>query len=326
MNHLQWLFGSALEDRLNWEQTNKSVLWSKIARSLLSGTSRLSRFWEHSVSQYAAMLNNAYEAPLKVARDINIHAHDFDNQLFNAFAEILAVNRLICFGCTHWRPLLPLGDQKMFDFACMTAGESTAVEVKNLRVHRFAEDVALRLHADRQLKQMPGSEYTLVLLRSSRQSLGRDDRAGESRITDILTRASTMARSTVHEEPISQNIRLRFRVENDGESRIEDYVDEQDLLSEPITDAMRNKIGRVTDDAYLQLFSPAAEPFKRRILALRWDVPSYEFLRPPAIAQVLEADFKALFDRKAKSFGVYVFSDYRTEYDGLHLESGFGVH
>jgi hypothetical protein len=135
-----------------------------------------------------------------------------------------------------------------------------------------------------------------------------------------------MARSTVHEEHISENIRLRFRVENDGESRIEDYVDEQDLLREPITDAMRNKICRVTEEACLQLFSPAAEEFNRRILALRWDVPSYELLRSPAIARVLESDFKALFDRKSNSFGIYVFSDYRTEYDGLHLESVFGSH
>jgi hypothetical protein len=39
--------------------------------------------------------------------------------------------------------------------------QTAVVEVKNLRAHRFVEDVALRLHLDRQLKQVAGSEFTL---------------------------------------------------------------------------------------------------------------------------------------------------------------------
>jgi hypothetical protein len=42
---------------------------------------------------------------------------------------------------------------------------------------------------------------------------------------------------------------------------------------------------------------------------------------PQELGRVLEMDFRALFEQRCKSFGVFVFSDFRTEFNGLHLQT-----
>ena len=319
-NALHWLFGDLFEQRVLVEKGNRTVLWSKLARSLMNKEPPFA-CWEELTAQYAALLINPEDAPAKLRRDITTETHDFDNKLMETFVEVRAVVHLAALGRSRFQALIPPTERdKRPDFLFTTEGGEAALEVKNLRVHRHAEDLMLRLHEDEQLKEEPTSEYVLVVLRSARESLGREDQSGEQEIRTLLRQAAKFERQVVHERWLTSRVSVRFRIEDLGESRVEDDVSLEDLQSEAITKPMLKKILRVAkDEAVPQLFSAAVEHVKFRFLAFRWDLPHYEIMRSASLSTVLETAFEELYLEIGKRFGVLVFSDYGIEWDALRL-------
>jgi hypothetical protein len=256
---------------------------------------------------------------LKVAEDLQIECIDFDAKLLDIFAEILAVLQLSNLGASDFIPLLTKVNLSKSpsqpDFRCQLAGQSAAVEVKNLRQHRFAEAVMLEAYLDASVRSGVKPRFALVMLPCDRGALGRND-GGEKEIRKLIARISDYRPNENHTVELPGGKIIHFRLEEGGDSRdesaitLDDFVEDQLLTSEFL-----EKITRDTTKALKQLDAPSVQDVERRIVALRWDVPFYSMLRSNRIYKLLHAHLDPILSAHERRAEVLVFTDFGIEFE-----------
>ena len=281
---LHWLFGDLLERRREFESMHSGVLWSRLARALITG-SRTADHWRQWVAAYRAVLISPDEGPIKIAGDLNIDAYDFSAKLLDAFAEIASVVHLSRQGAAAFRPIPCSPLLKTPDFICQWAGIETAVEVKNLRAHDFIEKVMLDLYLDAGLKSGHELKRSLVMQRSDRGWLSKDDVV---ELRALGQRLSECAAGHVHRGTLRSGKAFAFRLEEGGDSRAEDAITVEDLArDDAFRDGLLKKVTRVTTEALDQLLSPSVKHAGRRVVAMRWDIPWYGILQPADLPEAV---------------------------------------
>jgi hypothetical protein len=273
---LRWFFGDLLERRLEYESAHGEVLWSRLARALISG-GKTAEFWRQWVAAYRAALTNPDEGPFKVAEDLQIDSSDFTAKLMDVFAEIAAAVHLSRQGAVRFQPI-PRSALKTPDFVCEWGGVETAVEVKNLRAHDFIEEVMLDLYLDAGLKSGDKPQRTLVMQRSDRGWLSKNEIA---ELRELVQRLPEHAVGQVHAGTLHSGKALAFRLEQEGDSRSEDAISVNDLERDlAFREGFVKKVTRVATDALDQLLSASVARVDRRVVAMRWDIPWYALLQP----------------------------------------------
>ena len=305
---LVWLFGDTFARRLHFESEHSDVLWSRLVRRLQEDSTLADR-WRTWIREYYALVLNPQEAAAKVIADLRINDYDFSMQLLDVFAEICSVLRLSAIGASAFEALLPVAGHKCPDFVCLLGGKRTAVEVKNLRAHRFAEQVMLDHYYDTALKRGVSHPFTLVLQKSTRTSLGRD-RYSEAELRDIVNRLLDFEPDVDHELLLANAGVVRFRLEREGDARAVDALTIADLQEdETLAPEIREKILRRAKESIPQLYSSVVADVQTRVLAMRWDLPWYQMLRPAGISKILRADLAALWANCGVQVEVLIFSD-----------------
>lgn len=315
---VRWLFGDALERRLQFEQSDARVIPSRLARRLSDTSLRLK--WDGWIAAYRERLLNPAEAVSKAAEDIQIQCRDFDCNLLNVFAEILAVLELSHLGAGSFTALLtrrgshPAG-MRTPDFRCLFGDTRAAVEVKTIHEHRFAERVMLEAYLDSFVRNGLKPPFALVMLPCDRRALGRNYE-GEEEVRDLVARIT----DGEFEPQVNQTVKLpnggvvRFRLDESGDSRDESGITLEDLLrSEILGPAIRQKIQQTAAEALKQLHADSVNDVERRILAMRWELPFYDMLRPTGIAEVLRSDLEPMLVSGDKPVEVLIFSDFGIE-------------
>jgi hypothetical protein len=311
---LQWLFGDALDQRLRYEQSDLLAGPSRLPRLLLSHQ-KLRLNWGNWIASYRACLRNPADAVLKVAEDLQIKCRDFDNNLLGILAEIFAVLRLADHGASDFIALLRQPHKKMPDFRCLLGGQSAAVEVKNLRQHRFAEAVMLEAYHDSTVMNGVNPRFALVMLPCNRDALGRNGE-GEEEVRGLVARINQYRPQVDHTVELPGGKVVRFRLEEGGDSRDESDITLDDLHNdELLKPEFRGKIKRIAAEALEQLQSASVQDVERRIIALRWELPFYDMLRSPGIAELLRADLEPVLVAGDKPVEVLIFSDFGIECD-----------
>ena len=194
--------------RLEFERGHHDKRWSRIIR-LLQTDQEVVDFWGRLILAYHSILRNPADGPAKVSADLKITEYDFDAEIFDVFAEICAAVRLGQKGAVDFEPLKPAGNQETPDFICQFGGKRTAVEVKNLRVHRFPEKVMLDHYLDIALKRGISHPLTLVLRKSTRESLGRTEHS-ENDLRDLVERLMEFQPNVDHEITLRGGAVVRF--------------------------------------------------------------------------------------------------------------------
>src|SRR5688572_8228564 len=90
---LAWLLNGILDRRLELETVTPSLLRSRWAR-LLKSDATMQGNWARFIAEYRKVLLNPDEAPGKVAMDLAVVAPDFDGELADTLAELLACTTL----------------------------------------------------------------------------------------------------------------------------------------------------------------------------------------------------------------------------------------
>ncbi len=166
---IQWLFADIFDLRLAEESKNRNVQWSKQVR-ILRIDSLVAQEWQTRISEYRSILVNPEDAPKKVTEDLRneVKIADFDQKLFDSFAEVLAVLQMSKHGASDFKAQLRsnVPNVRVPDFVCTIRGDDAALEVKNLRSYRYIENEVLELFEDAKLKNIVDPERALVALRS----------------------------------------------------------------------------------------------------------------------------------------------------------------
>jgi hypothetical protein len=76
---------------------------------------------------------------------------------------------------------------------------------------------------------------------------------------------------------------------------------------------IREKILRRAKESIPQLFSSVIADVQRRVLAMRWDLPWYDVLRPADVSEILRADFDELWTSSGCQVDVLIFTDLSVE-------------
>jgi hypothetical protein len=309
---LTWLFGDAFARRHEFEQAHRDKRWSKIIR-LLRTDQRMIDSWGRLILHYNSLLKDPADGPAKVSADLKIAEYDFDAEIFDVFAEICAAVHLGQKGANEFEPLKAAGTQETPDFLCQFGGKRTAVEVKNLRVHRFPEKVMLDHYQDIALKRGISHPLTLVLHKSTRESLGRTEHS-ENDLRDVVERLMDFEPNVDHEITLPAGAVVRFRLEEGGDPRAEEAItlDQESII---IAAAMLEKIRRIVRKGLAQLYSDGFGPVERRVLAVRWELPFYDMLRPAGLGRVLKEDLGGVMRESARTAEILIFSDHSTELD-----------
>lgn len=311
---LDWLFGDTFALRLDYEQANRHVLWSRLVRNLQTDRVLADR-WREWILSYRALLINPQDAPIKLQSDLRIAVYDFSAQILDVFAEVLAVLNLASLGASAFQVWLPVADVKTPDFTCILGGKRTAIEVKNLRVHRFAENVMLNHYYDIALKRDIKPPLTLVLHRSTRESLGRDEHC-EAELREVVERLIDFRPDVDHEIELLSGAIVRFRLEKGGHPRAVE-TSRHDADVDIVSREIRTKILRVAKEALPQLFSDRVGSAERRVIAMRWELPWYDIQRPEGVSEVLQTDFETLWADCGCRAEVLIFTDFSIELNTL---------
>jgi hypothetical protein len=309
---LLWLFGDSFAKRLHFELGNRNVLWSRLVRRLQEDSTLADR-WRAWIRDYESLLLNPQDAPAKVRADLHINEYDFCAEVLDVFAEICSVLRLSALGASDFEVKLPIPGHRCPDFVCLLGGKRTAVEVKNLRVHRFAEKVMLDHYYDTALKRGVAHPHALVLHKSTRTSLGRDENS-ETELRDIVDRLLDFEADVDHELPLASGAVVRFRLERGGDARAVEAVTITDIeAGDILAPEIRGKILRRAKESIPQLYSSVVADVQRRVLAMRWDLPWYDMLRPAGVSEILRADFDGLWASCDCQVEVLIFTDASVE-------------
>jgi hypothetical protein len=312
-----WLFGDAVERRIRFEQSNDRAMPSHLCRHL-SGE-RLRLRWAEWIGAYRQSLLNPADAVSKAAEDLQIQCRDFDRNLLDVLAEILAVVRLTALGASDFTALLARTaperprDNSTPDFTCILGGRKAVVEVKNLREHRFAEKVMLEAYLDASVRSGMKPRFALVMLPCDRDALGRNDE-GEEEIRNLVATIDEFEPRVDHTVQLPTGRVVRFRLEEGGDSRDESAITLDDLRKDEILGAeIRHKIQRTARGALKRLHSDSVHNVERRVLALRWELPFYDMLRPSGIAELLRSDLESVLALGDNPIEVLIFSDFGVE-------------
>jgi Holliday junction resolvase len=309
---LQWLFGTTLNERLEFEVHNRNVFWSRLVR-LLQSDPAAERVWAGYIAAYRDTLFNPQDAPSKVRSDIVIRASDFDGELLDAFSEWIACVKLSQLGFDSFRVVVPPANVKKApptpDFLAIHDGEHAAIEVKNLRAHECVESVMPDIFYDEKLKGLPFAGLRLVVLRSFRGSLNDDEK---QRLRTIVRNLSAYPMSQVCRERLSARAEAVFKIiPGNGTAMCSDFIGLSDLDRDVDAYAgLLNKIRLNARKALIQLHSPLAKPAKTRVVAMRWDVPFVSMPWPATLTDAVLGVFTDAQREVGLTAHVHVFTDH----------------
>jgi len=306
-NPLDWLFGDIFSRRLEYEAQHPEVLWSRLIRSLRQDL-RAATPWCELIEAYRAVLLEPAAAPVKIAEDLQLATYDFSGKLLDAFAEVLAVLQLAKLGASQFEMVARIVDQKTPDFLCLFNGCRTAVEVKNLRSHDFAEKVMLDLFLDAQLKAGKEAALQLVTHRSDRSWLKRNE---IREMATLVERLPTFAPDVTHRVSLSTGVAVVFHLQRGGNAHSEDAISLDDLRSDySLREGLSAKVRRTAAAAVPQLFSSALTNIEQRLLAMRWDIPWYGLPFPEDLADTVRAALDREFQGCAGAVQKLIFTDF----------------
>jgi hypothetical protein len=158
------------------------------------------------------------------------------------------------------------------DFLATHKGELAAIEVKNLQAHECVEAVVPALFYDEKLKGLPVEGIRLIVCRSFRETLQKDEKR---RLREIVQHLLTYPVDEPCCERLSDRAEAVFRViPGDGTVMCQDFIGLDDLEREiDAYEGLLNKLKKTAVKALTQLHSSIATHAKARVVAMRWDIP-----------------------------------------------------
>jgi Holliday junction resolvase len=308
----KWLFGGILGQRLKLEAGNRDVHWSRLVRLFYSDT-KVERTWAEHIGAYRAALVNPEDAPTKAASDLVVTAADFDSELLDGLSEWMACVKLRPLGFDSFRVIAPpAGARKQLatpDFLAARNGQTSAIEVKNLRAHECVEAVMPNVFYDEQLKGAPLDGVRLVVLRSFRGTLNSDE---TTRLRDIVRNLPVYPLNKVCSERLSARAEAVFRViPGGGTAMCQDFIGLDDLGRD--VDAYAGLLNKIADNArqaLKQLHSPAANSASTRVVAMRWDIPFVSMPWPARLTDAVLDVFMSAQREVGLSAQLHIFTDY----------------
>ena len=115
-----------------------------------------------------------------------------------------------------------------------------------------------------------------------------------------------------HEITLRGGAVVRFRLEEGGDPRAVEAItlDEESTVIAP---AMLEKIRRIVRKGLAQLYSEGFGTVERRVLAVRWELPFYDMLRPAGLDLVLQEDLGRFMQELGRTAEILIFSDHSIE-------------
>jgi hypothetical protein len=308
-----WLFGDILERRRAFEQQNPDVLWSGLLWKLQSNL-QVQDYWANCIATYRDSLQNPDDAPAKAASEIVVKAGNFDDEMKDAYSEWIASINLRQKGFDSFKVIVPPGGVKKQlstpDFLAECRKGAAAIEVKNLRAHECVEEVMPDLFLDELIKGRSFSAIKLVVLRSFRGTLNKDEMKRLRRIVQHLLEYEL---DKTHTEDLSDRAEAVFKiVEGDGSAMCQDFIGINDLKSGmDVYAGLLNKIRVHTCKALGQLYSPMTAGTVTRVVAMRWDVPYVSIPWSSELSQAVMDTFDDAQRVVGLKADLHIFTDYK---------------
>jgi hypothetical protein len=311
-DELQWLYGDLFLRRIEFERNHREVLWSQMIRKLY-GLPDTASYWAGLIRDYRNVLVNPDEAPRKLADELPVDCPDFDAALFDSYAEIGAVPKLGSLGFDSFEVLLRPGGSnspKTADLKARRQGKPAALEIKNLRAHECFETYLPKLFEDLRLKGQDMSGLRLVVQRSSRDTLDKQEKPALAKIVEVIRDYPRNENITV---PLSEGKTLRFRiVDGSGDAICSDGINLDEIIgSVSDFDGLFRKIVADLQKAAKQLHSPVVSDAKFRAAVMRWDIPWFKTTVPGNLQQVAAEIVQRALSELPSPIDLHVFSDYQ---------------
>jgi hypothetical protein len=307
----KWLLADILDRRLDHEAQNRNLHWSRLIR-IFRSNGDVEKEWARYIALFRSVIVNPEAAPLKTATDVVVTAPDFDGKLHDFLSECMTPVKLSPLGLDSFRVIVPVAAKRQPpspDFLAMFRGDAAAVEVKNLRAHECVETIMPDLFYDEQAKGLSLSRIRLVVNRSFRGTLNKDEKTS---LRDVIRRLPQYEIGRGYRERLSERAHAMFRlVPGVGDAICQDFIGLDDLEHDvDVYSGLLDKISANIRDALEQLHSPTAHSPKTRVIAMRWDIPHVSIPFPAALTEAVLQRFFDVQRVMGLKADLHVFTDH----------------
>ncbi len=263
---LNWLLGSLLRARMNAPCWLDNPVLQVIARDCGIPLSRV-------VSAARKYIVDDKDLAEKLREKLNPKAHDFDDQIDDFVAEIVGVYYLGARGFKNFE-FLASGNRSMPDFRAVKEETPYYIEVKNLREPNSVSVVALRRWNRRTIEDPDRFRFTVeVDFRSQIEpDLSHEQIKALEAVIDSLPDKRRPCDFTAQ---LPRGLDLQFKI-SDGSPGMISYG--AGGIMDPLIDARTKtfviKVLDRTSKGLRQLYGSHLDPKARRLLVLRWKVPT----------------------------------------------------